>query len=54
VQKGVGWMLKEYTNCDPKPIIAFVDKHKETMPRTTLRYAIEKLPQETKKKLMEK
>ncbi|MBU1135569.1 MAG: DNA alkylation repair protein, partial [Nanoarchaeota archaeon] len=47
VQKGVGWMLKEYTNCDPKPIIAFVDKHKETMPRTTLRYAIEKLPQET-------
>ena len=54
VQKGVGWMLKEYTNHDPKPIIEFVDKHKESMPRTTLRYAIEKLPKETRKKLMEK
>ncbi|MFH1445074.1 MAG: DNA alkylation repair protein [Nanoarchaeota archaeon] len=54
VRKGVGWMLKEYANHNPKPIIEFVDKYKKTMPRTTLRYAIEKLPKETRKRLMEK
>ena len=54
VQKGVGWMLKEYTNYDPEPIIKFVDRHKKRMPRTTLRYAIEKLPPETRRELMSK
>ena len=43
VQKGYGWMLKEISNKDPQPVFEFVMQRKERMPRTALRYAIEKL-----------
>jgi 3-methyladenine DNA glycosylase AlkD len=44
VQKGYGWMLKEISNKRPREVFDFVMKRKATMPRTALRYAIEKLP----------
>lgn len=54
VQKGYGWMLKEAANKNQKEVYYFVMKNKKEMPRTSLRYAIEKMPQELKRKAMEK
>jgi 3-methyladenine DNA glycosylase AlkD len=44
VQKGYGWLLKEASRQHPREIFAYVLKNKKAMPRTSLRYAIEKLP----------
>jgi 3-methyladenine DNA glycosylase AlkD len=52
VQKAYGWMLKEATKKFPQEVYEFVMKHKKQMSRTALRYAIEKLPKEMKKKAM--
>ena len=52
VQKGYGWMLKAASIHNQKAIFEFVMKHKATMPRTALRYAIEKLPPNLKKQAM--
>jgi len=54
VQKGYGWMLKEGTKRFPDEIFEFVMERKDRMPRTALRYAIEKYPQEMRKKAMAK
>jgi len=52
VQKGYGWMLKEASNNFQKEVFDFVIKRKDEMPRTALRYAIEKMPAPLKKKAM--
>ncbi len=52
VQKGYGWMLKETSNIYPKQVFDYVMKYKNKMPRTALRYAIEKYPQESRRKAM--
>jgi len=54
VQKGYGWMLKEASNVYPDEIFAYVMKNKRRMPRTALRYAIEKLPTARRKEAMKK
>lgn len=54
VQKGYGWMLKEASNVYQKEVFAYVMKHKDRMPRTALRYAIEKMPPAMRKKAMAK
>lgn len=46
VQKGYGWMLKEASNKYPREVFDYVMKNKKEMPRTALRYAIEKLAPE--------
>jgi 3-methyladenine DNA glycosylase AlkD len=52
VQKGYGWMLKEASNRYPKEVFDYVMKHRMEMPRTSLRYAIEKLSPELRKEAM--
>jgi len=54
VQKGYGWMLKVAGDHYPKKVFEFVLARKNNMPRTALRYAIEKMPKEWKKKAMVK
>ena len=54
VQKGYGWMLKEASNRYPKKIFDYVMRNKKKMPRTALRYAIEKLSPELKREAMKK
>ena len=54
VQKGYGWLLKETSKPYPKRVFEYVLKHKNYMPRTALRYAIEKLPKEMKGQAMAK
>lgn len=48
VQKGYGWTLKEAANIYTQEVFDFVLKNKDVMPRTALRYAIEKMPRKWK------
>lgn len=52
VQKGYGWMLKELANKRPREVFDFVMARKDRMPRTALRYAIEKMPAAWRKRAM--
>jgi len=54
VQKGYGWMLKSASQAHQKEVFDYIIKNKSLMPRTSLRYAIEKMPKELKAKAMEK
>jgi len=54
VQKGYGWMLKAASHSHQKEIFDYIIEKKAIMPRTALRYAIEKMPPELKIKAMEK
>lgn len=54
IQKAVGWMLREVgKRCDQQLLTLFLDEHAATMPRTTLRYAIEHLPAASKAHYMQ-
>lgn len=54
VQKGYGWLLKETANQKQDDVFDFVMRHKASMPRTALRYAIEKMPKDRKSLAMSK
>ncbi|RYY39758.1 MAG: DNA alkylation repair protein [Chitinophagaceae bacterium] len=52
VQKGYGWLLKEQCKKNSEAVYDFVATHKKEMPRTALRYAIEKAPAAVRKELL--
>ena len=52
VQKGYGWLLKVASQKHQLEVFDYVMKNKKAMPRTALRYAIEKMPSELKKQAM--
>lgn len=54
VQKGYGWMLKAASQAHQREIFEYVIRNKVNMPRTALRYAIEKMPEDLKKIAMAK
>ena len=49
IHKAVGWMLREMGKRDPSLLRAFLADHSKVMPRTMLRYSIEKLPERERK-----
>jgi len=54
VQKGYGWLLKVASHLHQKKVFDYVMKNKENMPRTALRYAIEKMTQSLRKEAMKR
>lgn len=54
VQKGYGWMLKAASQSHQQEVFAYVVRKKAIMPRTALRYAIEKMPKDLKAAAMKK
>jgi 3-methyladenine DNA glycosylase AlkD len=54
VQKGYGWMLKEASRKHREEVYEYIMRRKSEMPRTALRYAIEKMPEDLRKKVMER
>lgn len=49
IHKAVGWMLREAGKHDQTQLIAFLDQYVDQMPRTMLRYSIEKFPDDKRK-----
>ncbi len=54
MHKAVGWMLREAGKKDEKQLIDFLDRYISQMPRTAVRYAIEKFPEEVRKNILQK
>lgn len=49
IHKATGWMLREAGKRHLPTLLSFLDAHAPAMPRTALRYAIEKLPPELRR-----
>ena len=54
IHKAVGWLLREAGKRDKPRLEAYLQPRYQTMPRTTLRYAIEKFPEAERRKYLSK
>lgn len=54
MQKAVGWMLREMGKRDKDLLVQFLEKHSKVMPRTMLRYAIEKFLEEERQEFLKR
>ncbi len=54
IHKATGWMLREIGKRNLTELIKFLDKHALVMPRTMLRYSLEKLPEKQRLYYMKK
>ena len=54
LQKAVGWLLREAGKRDEQRLKDWLKDHCTTMPRTMLRYAIEKFPKEEQQRFLQK
>ena len=54
MQKAIGWMLREMGKRDKDLLVQFLEKHGKAMPRTMLRYAIEKFSEEERREFMKR
>ena len=52
IHKSLGWLLREAGKTDMERLRRFLPKHGPAIPRTTLRYAIERFPQPERKRLL--
>ena len=52
IHKAVGWLLREAGKRDTEALRAFLDHRAASMPRTMLRYAIEKFPEEERTRFL--
>lgn len=53
IHKATGWMLREtMKHCGEAGLLAFLEQNYSRLPRVTLRYAIEKFPEEKRKKFL--
>lgn len=52
IHKAVGWMLREAGKQDERRLLLFLQQHYSAMPRTMLRYSIEKLPERQRKAIL--
>lgn len=52
MQKAVGWMLREIGKKDKSVLVRFLEEHCQVMPRTMLRYAIEKFATDERRRFM--
>ncbi len=53
IQKAVGWMLREAGKRNGRALVDFLARYYKIMPRTMLRYAIEKFPAAVRKRYLE-
>ena len=49
IHKAVGWLLREVGKRNCVALVSFLNAHLRRMPRTTLRYAIERFPEDERK-----
>jgi 3-methyladenine DNA glycosylase AlkD len=52
MHKACGWMLREVYKRAPAAALAFLRQHKQRLPRTALRYAIERCEPAVRQELM--